>query len=99
MKLKRRKESSSYARSHVRVSYGTITTIANVLELTVLQLAFQLFHRALSCYILYISYPVIYFILLYLYTVLSASLHWGGSYVTFQFRLKLASAFFDNPES
>ena len=41
MKLKRLKESRSYALSHVRVSYGTIAAIANVLELTVWQLAIQ----------------------------------------------------------
>ena len=41
MKLKRLKESRSHARSHVRVSYGTIAAIANVLELTVWQLAIQ----------------------------------------------------------
>ena len=42
MKLRRLKESRSYARSHVRVSYaGTIAAIANVLELTVWQLAIQ----------------------------------------------------------
>ena len=41
MKLKRLKESRSYARSLVRVSYGTIAAIANVLELTVWQLAIQ----------------------------------------------------------
>ena len=41
MKLKRLKESRSYARSHVRVSYGTIAAIADVLELTVGQLAIQ----------------------------------------------------------
>ena len=43
MKLKRLKESRSYSysRSHVHVSYGTIAAIANVLELTVWQLAIQ----------------------------------------------------------
>ena len=35
MKLKRLEESTSYPRSHVRVSYGAIAAIANVLELTV----------------------------------------------------------------
>ena len=41
MKLRRLKESRSYALSRVRVSYGTIAAIANVLELTVWQLAIQ----------------------------------------------------------
>ena len=35
MKLKRLKESRFHARTRVRVSYGTIAAIANVLELTV----------------------------------------------------------------
>ena len=41
MKLKRLKEPRFHARSHVRVSYGTIAAIANILELTVWQLAIQ----------------------------------------------------------
>ena len=40
-KLKRLKEPRSYSRSHVHMSYCTIAAIANVLELTVWQLAIQ----------------------------------------------------------
>ena len=74
-----------------RSCYGSIAAIANMLELTV-GYSITIWNCA------FILYHIVYVHKQHTACALCASLPCGGSYVVFECRLKLISAFFDNPE-